>query len=148
MIITIIRKPINSPLIENSKQYQCGGLNIDSCRIDIQSDDDLSRNNKVKSSFQSSGGKNLALLRKEQGLKPKGRWPANVVLSPVTCETMNTQSGISVSSGGRIGNKDGIWGRYGIEGFTKEYSKGDPGFGDVGGASRYFKCIMRINNEN
>ena len=54
---------------------------------------------------------------------------------------LDEQSGVSKSTGGRIGNKDGAYGKLGISGFTKEYEKGDPGFGDVGGASRFYKQI-------
>jgi len=54
---------------------------------------------------------------------------------------LDVQSGDSKSSGGRIGNKDGgiIYG--GGAGLTGDYEAGDPGYGDVGGASRYFKQI-------
>jgi len=54
---------------------------------------------------------------------------------------LDEQSGSSKSSGGRIGNKDGghIYG--GGKGLAGGFEAGDPGFGDVGGASRYFKQI-------
>lgn len=54
---------------------------------------------------------------------------------------LDEQSGVSASTGGRIGNKDGggIYG--GGKGLKGAYEKGDPGFGDVGGASRYFKQV-------
>jgi hypothetical protein len=55
--------------------------------------------------------------------------------------TLDEQSGVSKSTGGRIGNKDGFGGGLGIVGFTKKHEKGDPGFGDTGGASRFFKQI-------
>jgi hypothetical protein len=54
---------------------------------------------------------------------------------------LDEQSGVSKSTGGRIGNKDGFGGGLGIVGFTKKHEKGDPGFGDTGGASRFFKQI-------
>lgn len=51
---------------------------------------------------------------------------------------LDEQSGVSKSTGGRIGNKDGgsIYG--GGKGLAGAYSSGDPGFGDTGGASRFF----------
>jgi hypothetical protein len=54
---------------------------------------------------------------------------------------LDEQSGISKSTGGRIGNKDGAYGELGRVGFTKKHEKGDPGFGDVGGASRFYKQV-------
>jgi len=54
---------------------------------------------------------------------------------------LDGQSGISKSAGGRIGNKAGI-GAHGIYGsFAPDAVKGDPGYGDEGGASRYFKTF-------
>ncbi len=51
---------------------------------------------------------------------------------------LDEQSGESRSAGGRIGNKDGgeIYG--GGKGLAGAYTAGDPGFGDTGGASRFF----------
>ena len=76
--------------------------------------------------------------RPQQRVNDAGRWPPNVVLGPAAAEELDWQSGISTSSGGRIGNKDGgqIYG--GGKGLAGAYSAGDPGFGDVGGASRFF----------
>lgn len=51
---------------------------------------------------------------------------------------MDRQSGVSKSVGGRIGNKAGI-GAHGIYGaYESDAVKGDPGYGDTGGASRFF----------
>jgi len=57
---------------------------------------------------------------------------------------LDRQSGTSKSAGGRIGNKDGggIYG--GGKGLAGAFEKGDPGFGDSGGASRFF---MRFPGE-
>ena len=55
---------------------------------------------------------------------------------------LDEQSGVSFSSGGRIGNKDG-----GIAVPGGQYKPGDPGFGDKGGASRYFKQIGGSRDE-
>ena len=56
---------------------------------------------------------------------------------------LDRQSGISKSSGGRIGNKGGggIYG--GGKGLKGPYSKGNPGIGDTGGASRFFKQFKK-----
>ena len=46
---------------------------------------------------------------------------------------LDEQSGINKSTGGRIGNKGSMLNMCG-----NNYQKGDPGFGDIGGASRFF----------
>lgn len=55
--------------------------------------------------------------------------------------SLDQQSGESLSSGDRIGNKDGghIYG--GGKGLIGDFESGDPGYGDKGGASRFFKQV-------
>ena len=59
---------------------------------------------------------------------------------------LDRQSGTSKSTGGRIGNRDGgiIYG--GGKGLKGDFSKGNPGFGDEGGASRFFKHFKKEYN--
>jgi len=54
---------------------------------------------------------------------------------------LDEQSGVTKSTGGRTGNKDGgnIYG--GGKGLAGAYSADDPGFGDTGGASRFYKQV-------
>jgi hypothetical protein len=54
---------------------------------------------------------------------------------------LDEQSGVTTSTGGRTGNKDGgnIYG--GGKGLAGAYSSDDPGFGDTGGASRFYKQV-------
>ena len=60
---------------------------------------------------------------------------------------MDEQSGISTSTGGRIGNKNGAYSGIGASGYTTEYKKGDAGLGDKGGASRFFYCAKASKSE-
>jgi hypothetical protein len=54
---------------------------------------------------------------------------------------MDSQSGVSKSSGGRIGNAQGVYSNQGRTGWGTGHQAGDPGYGDSGGASRYFKQV-------
>ena len=58
---------------------------------------------------------------------------------------LDRQSGVSKSTGGRIGNKGGAYSYLGETGFKDNAIKGDPGFGDHGGASRFFKQFKKDN---
>jgi len=60
---------------------------------------------------------------------------------------MDEQSGESKSSGGRIGNKNGAYSAIGATGFTTNHEKGDGGFGDKGGASRFFYTAKASKSE-
>jgi hypothetical protein len=62
-------------------------------------------------------------------------------------KTLDEQSGISKSTGGRIGNKQGIYSHQGATGWSTGYTKGDPGFGDEGGASRFFMQFKKDPEE-
>ena len=55
---------------------------------------------------------------------------------------LDQQSGVSVSTGGRIGNAKGAFTGLGPTGFTTEHTAVDPGFGEAGGASRFFKQVQ------
>jgi len=60
---------------------------------------------------------------------------------------LDEQSGVSKSTGGRIGNKNGAYSGIGVIGFTTKYEKGDSGFGDKGGASRFFYVAKASQKE-
>ncbi len=51
---------------------------------------------------------------------------------------LDQQSGVSKSTGGRIGNAKGVYTNLGSTGWSGKHAAGDPGFGDTGGASRFF----------
>lgn len=75
MIITIGRKPFETTTIENVKTHECGGINIDACRIG----DELRFN-------QAAGTDNK--------VSNVSRFPANVVLSSsVTCHLPEATQG-------------------------------------------------------
>ena len=60
---------------------------------------------------------------------------------------LDEQSGESKSTGGRIGNKNGAYSGIGANGFTTNHEKGDAGFGDKGGASRFFYVAKASKSE-
>lgn len=61
-------------------------------------------------------------------------------------KTLDRQSGVSKSTGGRIGNAQGVYSNQGRTGWGTGHAKGDPGFGDEGGASRFFKQFKKEDN--
>ena len=147
MITTILRKELDGTVVENTLKHGCGSINIDGTRIGnlVQ---DTSKNGRSpdrhKSTVFQSG-----LKEDFEGRITTGRWPANSILigdSPV--EELDRQSGISKSTGGRIGNSQGAYSHLGETGFKDNAIKGDPGLGDEGGASRFFKQFKKDDNMN
>ena len=133
--IVMARKPFKGTVVDNVLEWGTGGINIDDSRIEIDKDDPNRRNN------PSESNKEKQIMLKGLGghngtLKDTGRFPANVILDEEAGKILDEQSGVSKSTGGRSGNKEGIWyGRY-----NGEVRDKNPGFGDTGGASRLFYC--------
>ena len=81
-----------------------------------------------------------------------GRWPANVILDEEAGKVLDEQSGVSKSTGGRVCNiskTSKIYG--GGSGLGQDIDPkdvaGDPGYGAVGGASRFFYCAKVSKKE-
>ena len=136
IVITIAKKPSKKGITDCVLENGCGAINIAQTRVGTTG----GRTNKGGYQDQFVGG--TVSYDDGKGVEsdhtPKGRWPANVLLSHLVCEALDEQSGVSTSSGGRIGNAEGIYSNQGRTGWGTGHTQGDPGFGDVGGASRYF----------
>jgi DNA modification methylase len=154
----LVRKPLAGTVAANVQEHGTGAINIDACRIPGP---------------PSSGGaaRNTALgLINDDGWKPtpgsidrtmsEGRWPANLVLShtewcePCTClpgcpvALLDAQTA-TLKSGGSIGaNTKGAGPRrneiLGID--TRDRGEWN-GYGDTGGASRFFYVAKPTKEE-
>lgn len=144
--IILAQRPISEKtIVDNVLKWGTGGINIDESRIETA--DNL--NGGAYSGGQrgdgdwkdKSGFKNDKLTGQFE--QPKGRWPANVILDEESGQMVDEQSGVSVSSGGKSGHDHAYGGGY------KESYYGDlkPGFGDKGGASRFFYCAKASKSE-
>ena len=80
--IVLARKPLSEKTVaENVLKWGTGGINIDGCRVELsENDNDLARENKIdKGIFGIGNNNNNAQQRKEKGLPPVGRFPANLI---------------------------------------------------------------------
>jgi hypothetical protein len=205
MIITILRKPLEGSVAENTLKHGCGAINIDACRISTS--DNLNGGAYAENPTERHDGKeNWRFERGRTGeyKQPSGRWSANFILTHLEgCELKGTkkikegrinknkggtlreaglyedgikkrskdhhqgqevihdwacvegcpvqeldrQSGVSKSTGGRMGNAQGVYSNQGRTGWGTGHIKGDPGFGDEGGASRFFKQFKKGNEK-
>jgi len=137
--IVVARKPLSEKNVAlNVLKWGTGGINIDACRIGTE----------ILKEHKSG---NIPNDRGKWGLKEgyvmnerQGRFPANIILDEEAGQMLDEQSGISISSGGRIGKKDKSNIDFGLSG---NYKKGNPGLGDKGGASRFFYCAKASKSE-
>ena len=118
---------------ETVLEWGTGGLNIDGSRIGSEST--------VRNSHAGTNGEGWGMGKSESvNGSTQGRWPANVILDEVTAGLLDEQSGVSKSpvSYARTTDVRGSIYRDGIGAVgAGEISNG---FGDSGGASRFFYC--------
>ncbi len=164
--VYVLRKPCaESSVSANSVRFGVGGLNIDGTRVGAEG----GLYDAPKACKAPGWGSEYNRSNAEAGYRPSdyrqgdalytphrsGRWPANVVFHHLAgCHSsecvpgcpvaaLDLQSGVSKSSGGRVGNAQGVYANQGRERWSMGHMSGDPGFGDTGGASRYFKQFRR-----
>jgi site-specific DNA-methyltransferase (adenine-specific) len=144
--IVVARKPIEGTVAENVLTHGTGGLNIDASRISGLTEKEMNWTPQRQHSdnpIQMGGAKTGDVISM---YKPGGRWPANLILDEYTAESLDEQSGISKSTGGRnTPNPNGSM--FGVGGGTGANAGG---LGDSGGASRFFyvaKASKRDRNE-
>jgi site-specific DNA-methyltransferase (adenine-specific) len=149
---TLARKPLSeSTVAKNVLKHGTGGLNVDGCRVEFQSEaDKASSVPGGRVSYTSeSWGQQAGLLKDLQPKRepPSGRFPANLILDEVAAQMLDEQSGLL---------KSGAKPRYGVNrvpsgnGIThggmpwkpnREYEA------DSGGASRFFYCAKASKSE-
>jgi len=137
--IVVARKPLIGTVAANVLEHGTGALNIDACRIAGEST--TTRHNSSSSSFMT--GK-VGEVQETQAAyitgSESGRWPANIALDATAANILDEQSGergggFGVRGAGTQPNAYG--GGKGYAGTLTETGQ-DVGYGDTGGASRFF----------
>jgi len=139
--IIVAMKELDGRYADNAVRHGVAGLNIDECVIELNGD--------YKS--KSNGRPSLTGLGDnydpETANQPddKGRWPANVILDEEAARMLDDQTGILSSGIPGIKRKGHSGSAYGAE----SRPPGTPmtGFGDSGGASRFFYCAKASRKE-
>jgi site-specific DNA-methyltransferase (adenine-specific) len=151
--VVVARKPLVGTVAENVLLHGTGGLNIDGTRIESEPNraSGWSKSGSKESENTAMSGKNY-----DRGPKPdnpSGRWPSNVMLDEFTAGLVDEQSGVSKSQSGimTITKSGGAsWDRQDKGMFDAGRSSTFEGYGDTGGASRFFyvaKASKRDRNE-
>jgi DNA modification methylase len=146
--IVVARKPLVGTVATNVLEHGTGALNVDGCSIAFDSDADEheSKNKNRHADFGSGARENKVYgadnrAPGEHGNYDRpGRWPANVVLSPEAAAELDRQSGELKSGKGQVAKGYDDSPVYG--GGDANYQSSDRGFGDAGGASRFFPTFQ------
>ena len=140
--IVLARKPLAEKTVaRNVLAHGTGAINVDACRIA----GDMSGGTwgaKQTTSIRFHGGTEGSEYRTQQN--PSGRWPANVLLDQHAAAWVDEQSGNvkgAVSNGSKA-----VKGMNGTETFKIHAREQKPGYGDEGGASRFFKVAESDEN--
>jgi DNA modification methylase len=155
-IISVARRPISEGSVAATVlKHGTGAIHIDAARIQAEGEVISTHSQSKKAAFDERKvyGKYAGDMETHQTTgQALGRWPNNLILlhlpecgsicSPgCPVPAIDVQSGVTKSSGGRAYQNtndmySGNWGHKG-KGVAE-----DPGFGDIGGVSRYFKQIQ------
>lgn len=136
--IILIRKPPEGTVADNVLKWGVGGINIDATRIPLQKGENTSvppQSNKVTEAKRGFRNDSVKIGSVNDDWK-KGRWPANIMLDAESAQELDQQSGVQKS--GVAGHKSRAWGVAGKPTIGKWEAKGSEGYGDTGGASRFF----------
>jgi DNA modification methylase len=132
--VVVARKPLQGTVAGNVLVWGTGGLNIDGCRVGT--DENTGR----PPGRVPTEGWGLAKRTETSEAHASGRWPANIVLDGAAAAALDQQSGVSKS-------QSGVQKFQRPEGHAWSESKGmwtagrewqAEGYGDRGGASRFF----------
>jgi DNA modification methylase len=143
--VVVARKPLEEKTVAaNVLKFGTGGLNIDGSRIAHNGRPSPTR---ADGTVMRTTGNAYGQATDGQTFDTtQGRWPANIILDPYTAELLDEQSGISKAG---IAVKRNSAGNNIFSNDLKPTGE-DLGYGDTGGASRFFyvaKASKKDRNE-
>jgi site-specific DNA-methyltransferase (adenine-specific) len=142
--IILARKPLGGTVAANVLAHGTGALNIDGCRVGLEGKQEHWDAYTPSSKIGFSGGSGTRI---GGAYNPAGRWPANVAIDEEAAAMLDAQSGnLGKSSGGFTPGSTGAFGKHGVYGAAAGQDT-QPGYGDSGGASRFFYCAKASRKE-
>jgi site-specific DNA-methyltransferase (adenine-specific) len=149
--IVVARKPLpkGSTVAANVLEWGVGGLNIDGSRIGTETI--VNQPGGIPNGAGNYVGTDKVRDRSGEPTVAQGRWPANIILDEYTAGLLDEQSGVSTSlSHNRPQATKWGFGVHQDNSKHYDYETGQTGYGDTGGASRFFyvaKASKKDRNE-
>lgn len=133
--ITVFQKPLEGTYIQNIEKYGCGGMNIDACRVGVETIKTNGKRNGTGNSLEWSKYKSPENFIGEIHI---GRFPPNVIIDEYIAKEFDKQTGEKTSKRSMrgIGFSDSLVYGKGDKNFNTER-----GYNDSGGGSRMFPII-------
>jgi DNA modification methylase len=151
--IVMGRKPLEGTVAENAQKWGTGALNIDAARVEHRSEADRAAatpGGRVTSNRAAGAAPDVTSegrVEVQRADTSKGRWPANLALDETAAAMLDEQSG-EMKSGTAVRRnlpEQGAHQNINLKAPTQR-SK-DMGYGDTGGASRFFYCAKASKSE-
>lgn len=147
--VTIFQKPLFGTYIENIEQYGCGAMNIGACRVPISREDidmiNAKSSKNPTTNYSDREDKVYGKFSEDRASEANvdGRFPPNVVFDELMAKELDSQTGVTKSSGGsgEASTKNRarhIYGAFNQEQNENYQNDSLGGYGDVGGGSRLF----------
>ena len=147
--IIVARKPLSEKtIVDNVIKWNTGGINIDDCRVEYIENDDprIGKNyqHNAKAGLEIGNNKDNSSGEKQQLHNNQGRFPANIIMDEEAGKILDEQSGL-LKSGKPIGKRNVS----NKNTYFKDNRIGTDltGYGDSGGASRFFYCAKASKKE-
>ena len=140
--VTLARKPLEGTVAANVLKWGTGALNIDGCRIGTSGGGNSCPGGDLCKCV-TDGTSYSPTKRPVRREGEFGRWPANVVLDEHQAAALDEQSGNRPSRGGAAFDRGGYGGTVGLN----RTDRRELGYGDMGGASRFFYCAKASAKE-
>jgi len=142
--IIMAMKRCDGTFAQNAEKWGQAGINIDECRIGFH---EYSQEEWTRKGLARVTGNTYGEHKSFASELPKGRWPANVILDEEAAKRLDEMNGNLKSGDPGIRRKP----HSGTEriGQLKNHPIGhkQTGFGDSGGASRFFYCAKASSSE-
>ena len=166
MIITLLRKPLEGSVAENTLKHGCGSINIDATRVSFGDESiNFEAVNRQQSEPSPGWSGHVAQVGTTiQMYKEKGRWPANFILTHKEgCELKGTRKikeGVHNSDKGGTEREVGLY-KDGLKKRAKDHHQGQETVADwlcvegcpvkeldqQSGASRFFKQFKKEDDQ-
>ena len=147
--IIVARKPLTGTVAANVLEHGTGALNIDGCRIGMGDEYDptkIQRQSAASAGMAGIGESGFAPDHAQPTYNAAGRWPANVVLDEEAAALLDAQSGVMTSTPGTtpaLGRSGDTSAPFAV----RKAGDGVFGYGDRGGASRFFYVAKAPTHE-
>jgi hypothetical protein len=136
IVICIARKPLVSSTLSSVRTHGCGCLNVDATRIHSGPSSGGSISGATALGQGSGWNAHANVTTAIDRTMERGRWPSNVVLTSPVAIALDAAVGVLVS-GRPVGKRNSAKGYGGNIAVGSDLT----GFGDSGGASRFFKVL-------